>query len=182
MNEAYKSLMDGHISLGQAINGLSRFRRYLFLSAIGGVGPTLYALAWFVLLAAGLFLWPQPGLVLNQTLGFPIWPSLVAGIGSTVQIFVGVVADIKDDGIVLGFKRLWYVIVPFVSLAFGAISYMLVQIGVLSLTTQNLTTTGGNQIYVFAIIAFLAGYSTNRFLGKLADLAPAPPSTKSQQG
>lgn len=183
LNEAHISLIESRVALAQALKGLTKFRRYLFLFAIYGVWPALYALVWFIALVISLFLWPLPILShANQTLGVPAWPSLVAGIGAAVQIFVGVVADIRDDGIVLGYKRLWYIVLPFTSLAFGAISYMLVQIGNLSLTGQNLNPAGGNQLYVLVIMAFLAGYSTDWFIRKLADLAPPPPSTKSQQG
>ncbi|HMD78671.1 MAG TPA: hypothetical protein VKF39_01655, partial [Nitrososphaerales archaeon] len=98
-----------------------------------------------------------------------------------VQIFVDVVSDVKDDGVVLGYRRDWYIVLPFVGLMFGVLAYMLVGVGLLSLTSGSASTTSGNQTDVLFIVTFLSGYSTDWFMGKLSDLtsSKAQSSTKS---
>jgi len=157
----------------------------MFKFAIYGIWPLLYGMAWFIGLGCLLIFWPVVSHAIKipvQPIGVPAWAALVAGIGACVQIFVNVVADIKDDGIVTGDRRDWYTVLPFVSLIFGVIAYMLVQVGALSFSsTANLNTASGNQTFVLFVFAFLAGYSTDWFMGRLADLeGKSQSSTKAQ--
>ncbi|MGB3944843.1 MAG: hypothetical protein WBK88_08645 [Methanothrix sp.] len=71
----------------------------------------------------------------NLILGVvPLWAALIAGLGTSAQIMVGTVEDIKDVGIVKEYKRLWYIALPFLGAIFGFIAYILVDLGVISLT------------------------------------------------
>jgi len=64
----------------------------------------------------------------------PIWAALIAGLGASAQIMVGTVGDIKAEGVVQEYKRLWYTSLPFLAAIFGFIAYILTDLGTLSTT------------------------------------------------
>jgi hypothetical protein len=180
-DDAYLALMNTRVELSQIVQGL-KDRKYLYLWAIYGIWPIIYGLVWFVFLGYTLLYWPPFGLkVPTQPFGVPAWAALVAGLGACVQIFVDVVSDVKDDGVVQGFRRDWYIVLPFVSLVFGVVAYLLVGVGVLSITSGSSSATSGSQTATLFIITFLSGYSTDWFMGKLSALtsSTAKSSTKS---
>jgi len=178
---AHLALVDARSQLSGEVRSLKNGRKYLFQMAIYGIWPILYGLAWFVVLAYTLLYWPPLGLKIPaQPFGVPAWAALVAGLGACVQIFVDVVSDVKDDGIVQGFRRDWYVVLPFVSLVFGVVAYMLVGQGMLSLSGQSTSSTSGSQTDLLFIITFLSGYSTDWFMGKLAALTSSTTQTSTK--
>ena len=131
----------------------------------------------------------------------PIWASLVAVIGASVQIFVGVVKDYKDDNMITAYKTLWYVAVIPASFAFGFIAFLLIEAGLLNIsqgqfvlnqalnqtiTATTITQIGTNQTVTQTatqsgtvtnlaaplIVCFLAGYATDWFMNLLGKIAP----------
>ena len=168
-----------------------RSRMGYFASTWGVVPLSTAALALFMSLI---------GFVLSKNmviLGIiPLWAAWAAVLGSSVQIFVGVVGDYKDDGMVTEYKRLWYLVVPLVSFAFGILAFLLVQAGFFDISggtitlnqalNQTITTTiqaSTNQtvsqtmsqsattaLAVPFIICFLVGYSTDWFIATLGKL------------
>lgn len=69
----------------------------------------------------------------TELMGIPIWAALFAGLGSSIQIIMGTVADIKENKVVAEYKRVWYVTLPLVALVFGYLAYILVDLGLLIL-------------------------------------------------
>ena len=68
-----------------------------------------------------------------ELLGVPLWAALFGGLGACVQIQLGVVADIRDDGVVSDYKRVWYFILPLVALVLGYFAYILIDLGLVTL-------------------------------------------------
>jgi hypothetical protein len=73
----------------------------------------------------------------SKLLDVPLWAALFGGLGACVQIQIGVVADIRGDGVVSDYKRVWYFILPLVALVLGYFAYILIDLG--------LVTLGGSQ-------------------------------------
>jgi len=69
----------------------------------------------------------------SKLLDVPLWAALFGGLGACVQIQLGVVADIRDDGVVSDYKRVWYFILPLVALVLGYFAYILIDLGLVTL-------------------------------------------------
>ena len=99
----------------------------------------------------------------------PLWSSFFAGLGSTAQILTGVVDDLRREGIVTRYKRVWYMTLPVLSLIFGYMAYILVNSGLVafnaSLPTETPPITPDNTAM---FLCFVAGFSTNWFIDALS--------------
>jgi hypothetical protein len=182
-------------NLSILVSALRRRYRWNYLISIWGIVPILTAAVGLIgsFIAIKYF----GG---STILAVPVWASLVAVIGASVQIFVGVVKDYKDDCMITAYKRLWYVVILPVSFAFGFIAFLLIQAGLLNIsqgqfvlnqavnqtiTTTTITQIGTNQtvtqtatqsgtatnLAVPLIVCFLAGYATDWFMGLLGKIA-----------
>ena len=65
--------------------------------------------------------------------GVPLWAALFAGLGCCIQIILGVVSDVRANGILSEEKHLLYVPLPFVALIFGYIAYIFIDLGMMTL-------------------------------------------------
>ena len=95
--------------------------------------------------------------------------ALVAGIGASIQIMVDVTNDVKANGYVEKYRRMWYMLLPIVGPVFGILAYIILFLGFLSLngvTAQQL----GKQPFSVILVCFLAGYSTEWFMSVLGNL------------
>ena len=78
----------------------------------------LYAVVFGMLstLLFGLLIYRYSELTI---LDVPLWASFFAGLGSSAQILSGVVDDLRKEGAVIRYKRVWYTAIPLLSLIFG---------------------------------------------------------------
>jgi hypothetical protein len=162
----------------QIINEMALLERMQFFISLWAITPIAIAIiaeiiAFYLIISRGSFV----------ILGVPLWASLIAVAGTSVQILIGVANDYKDDGMITDYKRLWYIVLPFISFVFGFIAFLLTNAGLISITfgqissnqSANISTlsglssnlAGGSSISppaIFIIICFLAGYATNWFM------------------
>jgi hypothetical protein len=101
-----------------------------FVIAKYGLSSLLYGMLAAIAFGYLLF-FKDTNLVVKNV---PIWAALIAGLGASAQIMVGTVADIKATGIVQGYKRIWYISLPFLAAIFGFIAYILTDLGTLGIT------------------------------------------------
>ena len=192
-------LIDVKGKLISIVNGLSIWRRFAYFVSVWGVVPLSYAIAG---LSISLYLLTRSGSITIMGV-VPLWALLAAAVGASVQILVGVVKDYKDDCLITDYKRLWYLVVIPVSLAFGFIAFLLIQAGLITVsqgtfiinpTNQTITsmvttrTSSGasNQATTITayglamplILCFLAGYATDWFMGLLGKLTSTTESEK----
>jgi hypothetical protein len=99
-----------------------------------------------------------------SVLEVPLWSSFFAGLGSSSQILTGVVDDLRKDGIVTRYKRIWYMTLPILSLIFGYMAYILFNSGLVAFNVNSQSST----IYTTMFICFLAGFSTNWLIDQLS--------------
>jgi hypothetical protein len=140
--EAEKTIIDGKVNLIEAVNSIPDWKSKgaYFLSIWGGVPVLLgilgvaisFVLVWFF--GKGLMM----GII-------PLWAPLVAVMGASVQILVGVVKDYKDDGKITQYRSLWYTSVIPVSIAFGIIAFLLISAGLISLSSGAFVINPVNQ-------------------------------------
>lgn len=182
LNDAYEDLMRTAGALSDAVSKLykvSWWKGFSYKCRIYSVGIELYAIAWLAIFGVFLIFWPLPFIHVTQTLGLPAWAGPLAGAGGCIQILVGVVADVQQQGYSEEYRRMWYNVLPPVAFVFGCAAYMLFKIGLLSLGTSASTTSSTSTTFLPMAICFLAGYSTKWFMSKLDALAPGPSSTSS---
>jgi hypothetical protein len=189
-----KNLIEVKHKLIEMVNKLNPAEKLAYFVSIWATVPILYAIAGLSL--SFYVLAHYSGIVIMGAV--PLWASLAATIGASVQILVGVVKDYKTDGMITGYKSLWYLVVIPVSFAFGFIAFLLVQAGLITVsqgtfiinpanqtittmvtnqtasssTTSQITTSTTYNIAMPMIICFLAGYATDWFMGQLGKLAP----------
>ena len=96
----------------------------------------------------------------------PVWSLLIAGMGSTTQILIGIASDFRNVGIVRKYKRAWYMILPFIGLAFGFVMYLTVNSGLMAINPSS--SDSGR--YLLMLLCFMAGYATDWFRIKLVNL------------
>jgi hypothetical protein len=177
LNQAFTSISETKAKLNDSVSDLGLLRSYLkFVFPIYGAWPLSTAILFFALYALLLWVWR----VLYQNIlsyvslghlgfGIPMYAALVAGIGASVQIIVDVTNDVKTNGYVEKYRRMWYMLLPIVAPVFGIIAYILLSLGFLSLsgiTAQQL----GRQTFSVILVCFLAGYSTEWFMRVLGNL------------
>ena len=66
-------------------------------------------------------------------LDVPLWAALIAGLGASAQILVGVVGDVRSTGYVQSYMRLWYWSVPIIAMIFGFVAYLLTDLGLITI-------------------------------------------------
>ncbi|MCE8428699.1 MAG: hypothetical protein J5U19_09950 [Candidatus Methanoperedens sp.] len=185
-----KHLIDIKKGLNEIIHELPPWRKITYFVSVWGLIPIATAIS------AGIISFYFLNSMSNATigLGVPLWASLVAVIGASVQILVGIINDYREDSMISHYKKLWYLVLPFVSFVFGFIAILLIQAGLINITigqpslnqTMNISeltnlAKGETSIYPssFSIITcFLAGYATDWFMGLLGKLVPSKVTEK----
>jgi hypothetical protein len=181
-----QNIIDTKVKIYQIINKMTLLKRMQFFISLWAITPITIAIiaeiiAFYLIISRGSFV----------ILGVPLWASLIAVAGTSVQILIGVANDYKDDSMVTDYKRLWYIVLPFISFVFGFIAYLLTTAGFISITlgqissnqSANLSTlsglssnlTGGSSVSpsaILIIICFLSGYATNWFMELLLKYTP----------
>lgn len=166
LNGAYSDLLDANISLTDSIvkariGPIPTLKYFSFQSMIYGWTAIATALLTaivfiFLLMRYQCLQTNQPLIALafnlhdihwrlpliswrlpSELLGIPLWAALFAGLGASIQILIGVVAEIRANGVVCDYKRVWYIVLPVVALIFGYLAYLLIDLG--------LVTLGGSQ-------------------------------------
>jgi hypothetical protein len=102
-----------------------------------------------------------------SVLDVPLWASFFAGLGSSAQILTGVVDDLRKEGMVVRYKRIWYISLPLLSLIFGYMAYLLFSSGLVVFNVNS-------QSRVFStmfVCSFMTGFSTNWLIDKLSNLS-----------
>jgi hypothetical protein len=95
-------------------------------------------------------------------LGVPLWASFIAGLGASTQILTGIVDDLRRDGRVTRYKRIWYTAIPLLGLIIGYITYLLFNSGIaFNVNSQSETSSS-------MIICFLAGFLTSWMINRLS--------------
>jgi len=177
LDEAGKHLIEARVKLGNALNGLKSWKKYwYFLLPIYGIRPAGYAVIWLIIAGYLLIFWSGSKAWLTswlgpiQSLGVPAWAGLIATIGSSVQILISVVEDVKIYGYVKIHKRLWYFSLPFISAIFGFIAFICVQLGLLTIGNVRIVSSPS---LLPLLICFLAGYATDWFMARLKTVLKA---------
>jgi len=98
-----------------------------------------------------------------------LWSLWIAGIGSAVQVLVGVSSDLKEKGMVYRYERIWYLLLPIISLGFGFAAYLIIGCGLWTLDGNVVTAMEKRPLFPI-LICFLVGYSTDWFREKLTSI------------
>ena len=98
-------------------------------------------------------------------LDVPLWASFFAGLGSSAQILSGVVDDLRKEGAVIRYKRIWYTAIPLLSLIFGFMAYLLFT-GLVAINVNS-----QSKIFSSMFVCFLTGFSTNWLIDKLSKIS-----------
>jgi hypothetical protein len=101
-----------------------------------------------------------------RLLDVPLWSCLFAGLGSSAQLLTGIVDDLRLHGMVVRYKRLWYMVLPVLSIIFGYIAYLVFSSG---LVVFNVSSQ--DRIFTTMLVCFIAGFGTNWLIGRLSALS-----------
>jgi hypothetical protein len=96
-----------------------------------------------------------------RVLDIPMWSSFFAGLGSSAQILSAASDDLRRYGMAIRYKRLWYMTIPLLAMAFGYMAYLLFESG---LVAFNFNSEGS--IYSTMLFCFLAGFATSWLISK----------------
>jgi hypothetical protein len=96
----------------------------------------------------------------------PLWASFFAGLGSSAQILSGIVDDLRREGIVTRYKRVWYMTIPLLSMIFGYMAYLLFSSGLIAFNVNSQSRT-----FSTMFVCFIAGFCTNWFINRLSQLS-----------
>ena len=96
----------------------------------------------------------------------PLWASFFAGLGSSAQILSGVVDDLRKEGAVIRYKRVWYTAIPLLSLIFGYMAYLLFSSGLVAFNVNS-----QSKIFSSMFVCFLTGFCTNWLIDKLSKIS-----------
>jgi hypothetical protein len=99
-------------------------------------------------------------------LDVPLWASLFAGLGSSTQILSGIIDDLRKEGSVMRYKRIWYITVPLLSLIFGYMAYLIFSSGLVAFNVNS-----QSKIFSSMFVCFFTGFSTNWFIDKLSKIS-----------
>jgi hypothetical protein len=99
-------------------------------------------------------------------LDVPLWASFFAGLGSSAQILSGVVDDLRKEGAVIRYKRVWYTAIPLLSLIFGYMAYLLFSSGLVAINVNS-----QSKYFSAMLVCFLTGFSTNWLIDKLSKIS-----------
>jgi hypothetical protein len=162
---AYIDLLNVNNALTDALvkekwHGIPSLKYFSFQSMIYGWTPIaialLYAVTTIFVLLKYQGLQPNHPLIALQLiglhltlpqdlLGIPLWAAFFGCLGACNQILIGVVADIREDGVVSDYKRIWYIVLPLVALIFGYLAYIIIDLGLISVGgTQSSSFTATN--------------------------------------
>lgn len=181
LSDVEQNIIDVKAQIYKIVNGMGWMERIAYNVSLWGISPIGLAIIAMII-SFSLIVYRGSFVILDV----PLWASFIAVIGASVQILIGVVNDYKDDCKITEYKRLWYIVLPFVSFVFGFLAFLLTNAGLFSLTSGQITTnqsismaaisglpsglTGGSIINppaILIIICFLAGYATDWFMGLL---------------
>lgn len=125
----------------------------------------LYAVVFGMLstLLVGLLIYRYSELTI---LDVPLWAPFFAGLGSSAQILSGVVDDLRKEGTVIRYKRIWYTAIPLLSLVFGYMAYLIFSSGLIAFNVNS-----QNKIFSSMFVCFLTGFSTNWLIDKLSRIS-----------
>lgn len=125
----------------------------------------LYAVVFGMLstLLFGLLIYRYSELTILEV---PLWASFFAGLGSSAQILSGVVDDLRKEGAVIRYKRVWYTTIPLLSLIFGYMAYLLFSSGLVAFNVNS-----QSKIFSSMFVCFITGFSTNWLIDKLSKLS-----------
>jgi len=101
-----------------------------------------------------------------DVLDVPLWSSFFAGLGASAQILTGMVDDLRREGLVVRYKRVWYMAIPLLSLIFGYMAYLLFSSGLIAFNVDSESRT-----FSTMFICFLAGFLTSWMITRLSDLS-----------
>ncbi|OPY45253.1 MAG: hypothetical protein A4E46_01312 [Methanosaeta sp. PtaU1.Bin016] len=99
-------------------------------------------------------------------LDVPLWSAFFAGLGSSAQILTGVADDLRRDGMVTRYKRLWYMAIPLLSLIFGYMAYLLFSSGLIAFNANSQSRT-----FSTMFVCFLTGFLTNWLINRLSRMS-----------
>ena len=122
----------------------------------------LYAIL-FGILSSILFGYLIYGYSSVTILDVPLWASFFAGLGSSAQILTGIMDDLIRKGTAVRYKRVWYVALPFLSLIFGYMAYLLLNSGLIAFNVDSRNSTFST---MFA--CFLTGFLTSWLINRLS--------------
>jgi hypothetical protein len=111
----------------------------------------------------GLLIYNYSGLTV---LGVPLWAAFFAGLGSSAQILSGVIDDLRKEGAVVRYKRVWYMAIPLLSLIFGYVAYLIFSPGLIAFSAN-----AESRIFSIMFVCFLTGFSTNWLVDRLSKLS-----------
>ncbi|MGB9939424.1 hypothetical protein [Methanosarcina sp.] len=187
--DAEKKIISLKKDIYELINNLDWKEKVRYFALLWGIFPIGYAIISMII-SFSLIIYNGSYSILDV----PLWASCIAVIGTSVQILIGIVNDIKDDDIITEYKRFWYVVLPFISFVFGFISFLLLKAGLISMTLGYITTNTSANISAFSgfssglinelsvspppaaviLICFLSGYATEWFINLLKTYTTKP--------
>jgi hypothetical protein len=77
-----------------------------------------------------------------------------------------VVDDLRKEGAVIRYKRVWYTAIPLLSLIFGYMAYLLFSSGLVAFNVNS-----QSKIFSSMFVCFLTGFSTNWLIDKLSKIS-----------
>lgn len=101
-----------------------------------------------------------------RILDVPLWASFFAGLGSSAQILTGIVDDLRRNGMVTRYKRLWYMAIPLLSLIFGYMAYLLFSSGLIAINANSQSS-----VFSTMFVCFVTGFLTNWLINRLSQLS-----------
>ncbi len=99
-------------------------------------------------------------------LDVPLWSAFFAGLGASAQILTGVVDDLRREGMVTRYKRIWYMAIPLLSLIFGYMAYLLFNSGLVAFNVNSQSRT-----FSTMFLCFFTGFLTSWMINRLSQLS-----------
>lgn len=96
----------------------------------------------------------------------PLWSAFFAGLGASTQILTGVVDDLRREGMITRYKRVWYIAIPLLSLIFGYMAYLLFNSGLVAFNVNSQSRT-----FSTIFLCFLTGFLTSWLINRLSQLS-----------
>jgi hypothetical protein len=183
-SDTEKNVSDSKDKLIEVINKLNLRWRLQYYISVWGLFPI--SIGAFGIIGFLCFLkFDGSSMILGVV---PLWAVWAAGLGASAQILVGVVNDYKKDCLITDYKRTWYIVIIFVSLAFGFLAFLLIQAGLITVSQGQFminptnatalsspvpnaaSTLSSGTVALPLIVCFLAGYATEWFMGIIGKL------------
>lgn len=139
-------------------------RTISFFFKLYGLYAVLYGVIASIVFASMIYYYPS-----FRILDVPLWSCSFAGLGSSAQILSGVIDDLRRDGLVTRYKRLWYMVLPLLGMIFGYMAYLLFSSGLIAFNANSQSSVSSTML-----VCFLAGFATNWFISKLSGLSREP--------